>query len=546
MSKTIMRSGVKFFFAILGLSLICMAQAFSKPKKTELIKEEEGFYYGYGKASTQAEALAIAKKDLIETALTATLRLQNEKASRVSVGEQCASERLDSLKPIYPKAKDFTTVAYKVSLKEWEKDSKLHDEKLRGKLTPLYNSITAKGPATEKLNKAAEILNILAEYGQADLLTLQADGTELFSRKVEAVCKSIVENLVFEIPTANGFVNPETEFSVKVSDKSGAAVSGLSVKASWEIPALPITTTIGEVPGVVSVVKTDSRGKAKIDFPMDEVFKGKILCLTVSTPFSMSERATKAMRKLDAETAVEGHYFYIENFDDFFKSVDIKGGEYSTGSVPQDSRAGAKEKKRTATLSAYAIDVVPVTNYQYAAYLYLTESDMFPEYFDNSDYNQENQPVVGITAADAESYAAWLSAQTGEKYRLPTDDEWEVAARADTTNVYPWGDEAPNKAKAANFRGNGKFNAPSPVGSFMNGANAWGIVDLSGNVWEWTSMVRDGEEGFRTVKGGSWMDGPLDLRISNFKNIDSEVGSPDVGFRLVKDIIEKEIIDEKK
>ena len=347
MSKTFVKSSAKLFCAILGLSLVCMVQAFSKPKKTELIKEEEGFYYGYGKASSQAEALAIAKKDLIETALTATLRLKNEKASRVSVSAQCASERFDSLKPIYPKAKDLTTVAYKVSLKDWEKDSKAHDEKLRGTLTPLYNSIIAKGAATEKLNKAAEILNILAEYGQADLLTMQADGTELFSRKVENVCQSIVENLVFEIPTANGFVNPETEFSVKVSDKSGAAVSGLSVKALWELPALSITTASTDVPGVVSVVKTDSRGRAKIEFPMDEVFKGKIICLTVSTPFSMSERATKAMRKLDAETAVEGHYMYIENLGDFFKSVAIKGGEYSTGSVPQDSRAGAKEKKRT-------------------------------------------------------------------------------------------------------------------------------------------------------------------------------------------------------
>ncbi len=541
MCKKNLKNGMRLSFAILCLSLLCAGQAFSKPKKTDLVKEEEGFYYGYGKANTQEEALALAKKDLLEAALTATLRLSDPKAARISVSDKAATERLTGLKPIYPKEKVLTNVVYKVSLKDWEKDSKAYEEKLRSSLAPLYSSITVKGSAAEKINKASEILNTLAECGQADLLTLQAGGTELFARKVESVCQSIVGNLEIAIATENGFVGSDTVFAVSVKDKAGSPVSNLSLKALWEVPGLSISTSYGEIQPVVSVLTTDENGSATVDFPLSEEFKNKILCLTVSTPFSMSPRATKAMRKLDAESSVEAHYVYFENLEESFKSVGIKGGEYKTGAVPQDTRAGVKEKERTVTLRDFAIDLAPVTNFQYAAYIYLTDSASSPEFFDNSNYNQDSQPVVGISAADAESYAEWLSSQTGEKYRLPTDDEWEVAARAGTVNVYPWGDDAPNKSKAANFKGNGKFTAPSPVGSFMNGANAWGLVDMAGNVWEWTSGVRAGEEGFRTVKGGSWMDGPIDLRISNYKNIDSEIGLPDVGFRLVKDAVVEEI-----
>ncbi|MBQ9630764.1 MAG: SUMF1/EgtB/PvdO family nonheme iron enzyme, partial [Treponema sp.] len=144
--------------------------------------------------------------------------------------------------------------------------------------------------------------------------------------------------------------------------------------------------------------------------------------------------------------------------------------------------------------------------------------------------------VVGISASQAEAYAAWLSEQTGWTFRLPTDDEWEVAARAGSEVIYPWGNDDPKKAKAANFKGNGKYKYTSPVGSFESGNNAWGISDMSGNVWEWTSTNRSEDETLRTVKGGSFMDGPTDLRISNYKNIPADVGERDVGFRLVKEV----------
>lgn len=535
MSKILGKKTVRFLLASACFALFCATQASSKPK-SELIKEEDGFYYGYGTGTTSEEAFAVAKKDLVETALTTTLRIKDPKAARVTVSDESAAERLAGIKPIYPSKKNELKVVCKVSVKDWEKDAKAYDDKVRKALMPAYEKITVKGDSGAKLEAAASILSELAVKGESDLLTLQAGGTELFSKKVEAVAQSILNNLVIEITTKNCIANPETIFGVSVKDKTGSAVKDLSLKAKWEIAPLAITYTFEEIEEVVSILKTDNEGKAEVSFPIAEEYVGKTVCLTVSTALSACDNATKAMRKLDGQTSVEGHYVYLNDIDSAYKSVVVDAGEYKTGAVAQDRRATSKEAARTVTLAGYVMDLNLVTNAQYAAYLYLTDSEKAPEFFDNYDYNQDNQPVVGITAADAEAYAAWLSEQTGAKYRLPTDDEWEVAARAGTENVFPWGDETPAKAKCANFKGNGSFKGPSPIGSFMNGSNAWGLVDMAGNVWEWTSTAREAEEGYRTVKGGSWMDGPMDLRISNFKNIESEVGTPDVGFRLVKEI----------
>ena len=539
--RMLKKKNAKFFAIALCIMFVCTNSVFSAPKKakSELVKEKEGYYYGYGKASTEQEAIAIAKKELIENALTATLRQKDSKADQIVVSDENVKERLVSIKPSYQNSKVKNNLYFEVSVKDFEKDMKAFDEKLRKTLQPKYEVLTGRGAVASRIEQAVSILDILAKSGETELLTFQANGTELFSRKVEDVCKSILNNLEFSVSTKNGIVGPGTEFFASVKDSSGKGVPNISVKAVWEIPGLAIRTNDEEVESVISVVKTDAEGNAKVDYPVSDSYKNKIVCLTVSTSFSMSETASAEMRMLDAQSSAEGHFVYYENIETAFKSIDVAAGEYKTGAVQHDRRAVPKEKEREVTLEAFSIDLYPVTNLQYAAYLYLTDSDENPEYFDNDDYNLDWQPVVGITVAQAEAYAAWLSEQTGWNYRLPTDDEWEVAARAGSENIYPWGNDDPKKAKAANFKGNGKFKFTSPVDAFMNGANAWGIVDLVGNVWEWTSTSREAEDGGRTVKGGSWMDGPNDLRISNYKNIDSESPHRDVGFRLVKEVTDE-------
>lgn len=536
MIKKIGRNRLRFLFASACVVAFGSSLAFSKPK-SDLVKEEAGFYYGYGKASTTAEAEFLAKRDLVENALTATVRLSKPAAQKITVSDDVVKARLADTKP-YQTSKDGKTVTYRMKVIDWDKNEKAFAEKLRQKLAPSYDSFTSKSNVAEKLSNAVTILSTLAENGETDLLTLQAQGTELFSNKVESACKGLVQNLEISFSEADKIINSSKTIVVTAKDENGKALAGLSLKAIWEVSTLPVISDGVEIEPVVSILKTDSNGNAKIDYPVADEFKNKAVSLSISTAFSAADYVTSAMRKLDAASSVDARYYSIEDVNSVYKSVEVKGGKFTTGAVASDSKASKiREVAREVELADFYIDVAPVTNFQYAMYLYLSRAETSPEYLDNSDYNAPTQPIISVSAADAEAYAAWLSEQLGGTYRLPTDDEWEVAARAGAEVIYPWGDEAPNKSKKANYKKNGKFKFTSPVGAFEGSENALGLVDMAGNVWEWTSTARNESEDStrRTVKGGSWMDGPTDLRISNYKNIDGTQTSADVGFRLVKE-----------
>ncbi|MBQ9239499.1 MAG: hypothetical protein IJ191_09365, partial [Treponema sp.] len=133
MREALRKNPTQFFVTVLCIAIMGMGQAFSKPK-SESVKEKEGFYYGYGKAATEDEAIALAKKDLIETALTATLRQSNSRARRITISETVVPNRLVNSKPSYQNPKNKTSVYFEISVKDWEKDSKAFDDKLRASL----------------------------------------------------------------------------------------------------------------------------------------------------------------------------------------------------------------------------------------------------------------------------------------------------------------------------------------------------------------------------------------------------------------------------
>jgi formylglycine-generating enzyme required for sulfatase activity len=96
--------------------------------------------------------------------------------------------------------------------------------------------------------------------------------------------------------------------------------------------------------------------------------------------------------------------------------------------------------------------------------------------------------VTNVSYDDAVAFAEWRSKRDGVTYRLPTEEEWEYAARnGDKDNLYPWGNTWQDGTRGDAETGVGK---EQPVGTYQQGANRWGVQDLMGNVWEWTSQKR--------------------------------------------------------
>jgi formylglycine-generating enzyme required for sulfatase activity len=151
-------------------------------------------------------------------------------------------------------------------------------------------------------------------------------------------------------------------------------------------------------------------------------------------------------------------------------------------------------------------------------------------------------PVVCVAWRDALAYAAWLAGLTGQGWRVPTEAEWEKAARGTDGRIYPWGDDW--EPRLANTSDGGPMGV-LPVGSYPTGASPCGALDMAGTVWEWTSslyepylyIADDGRErwdaaGFRVLRGGSWNYPPEGARMARRGNADPTTVRGSFGFRL--------------
>ena len=180
------------------------------------------------------------------------------------------------------------------------------------------------------------------------------------------------------------------------------------------------------------------------------------------------------------------------------------------------------------SLDAFWIDQLEVTNAMYMLCVQAGTcpppedwaSDKRPSYFNNEDY--KDYPVVHVTWVQANTYCAWADR------RLPTEAEWERAARGDDFRNYPWGDELPTELYA-NF--DRQVSDTSRVGSYAAGASSFGALDMAGNVWEWVADLYGIEyysislkhnpigpesktTNLRVIRGGSFQDEWIDLRVS--------------------------------
>jgi formylglycine-generating enzyme required for sulfatase activity len=155
--------------------------------------------------------------------------------------------------------------------------------------------------------------------------------------------------------------------------------------------------------------------------------------------------------------------------------------------------------------------------------------------------NQTPQdPVVCVSWTDANAYIRWLSAKAGHAYRLPTEAEWEYAARAGSVTARPWGpDPDPARANTAIAEGaavpvtKARWPYSSPVGSFP--ANRFGLFDMLGDVWQWTADCGAACDR-RVVRGGGWFHPPEAARSASRAADETDFRVSDIGFRVARSL----------
>ena len=220
--------------------------------------------------------------------------------------------------------------------------------------------------------------------------------------------------------------------------------------------------------------------------------------------------------------------------------VSLPGATFLMGSPVTEAGRYDDEGQHTASVQPFAIGKFLVTRGQWSAFVKATSHKtdkpecayamrLNPTWEDPGFPQTDDHPVVCITWGEAHGYVEWLSALTGHKYRLLTDDEWEYAARASSTTAFPWGDAASHEH--ANYGkdsccgpdtlGRDRWLFTSPVGSFE--PNGFGLYDMHGNVSVWLETCADSAEKlphpngapgcvYRYARGGLWGDRPQLMR----------------------------------
>jgi formylglycine-generating enzyme required for sulfatase activity len=207
--------------------------------------------------------------------------------------------------------------------------------------------------------------------------------------------------------------------------------------------------------------------------------------------------------------------------------VAIPGGPFTEGSTHGDED---ERPVRKVTLKAFAIDRTEVTRADYASCVAAGRCQATPEKL-AADGADAKLPVTGVDWSDAQAYCKFAGG------RLPTEAEWEKAARGTDGREYPWGNDADcARANWGNFEGEGPCAGKNPghpvaVGQYPSGASPYGVLDLGGNVWEWVADKYDQESGRRVVRGGSCCSFFVGPRAPNRNAWAPDHRDGDLGFR---------------
>ena len=244
------------------------------------------------------------------------------------------------------------------------------------------------------------------------------------------------------------------------------------------------------------------------------------------------------------------------------ETVIVPGGEFTMGSAPGEGVPDYETPAHAVSLPVYRIGKYSVTNLQYAAFIKDKRGQAVPRGWFNRAPPLDRpdllvHPVTNVSWEDAMAYCDWLSGQTGRRYTLPSEAEWEKAARGTDGRRYPWGDAW------ADGRCNVGGAGTTPVTAFPNGASTYGCLDLLGNVQEWTRTLwgnrlqppdfgypYDPDDGREVMgpadlpaqarlvhRGGSYQSPPGEVRCSLRSQSDPDSRIPWGGFRVMMPIV---------
>ena len=220
--------------------------------------------------------------------------------------------------------------------------------------------------------------------------------------------------------------------------------------------------------------------------------------------------------------------------------VAIPGGTYKMG---RDDGLPPERPEHEVTVEPFEMDKTEITNEEYYQFIAATNYKA-PAHFVNGKPlpGKEKNPVNFVSLEDARAFARWRSERDNVEYRLPTEAEWEFAARnGSDENLYPWGDEFENDRAII-----GSLQSVMDVGSLPAGADKWGVLDLIGNVWEWTSSEGSAYpgnseiqiiKGLQVARGGGFFDKTqgAEAITSTYRTfIAPDTKDKSLGFRLVK------------
>jgi formylglycine-generating enzyme required for sulfatase activity len=399
---------------------------------------------------------------------------------------------------------------------------------------------------------------------------------------IEALSKRIASTLGFEIDSFTAFLSPRSDWTQEQKDAI--------------LPFAQITTEVlhrlgGEYAELAQLVERDASRHSDWIKPYDDPKLPKLEELTFTTaqlveagtatwpPPLQVEEYTVATIALDFSEQLEPFTFkvgtlvksgrtwkvqksdgrayrYIEQIAEnvTLEMVGIAGGEFMMGSPTEElERYNDESPQHLVKVPGFYLGRYPVTQAQWrkVAALPQEERELNP---DPSNFKGDTKPVEQVSWEDAIEFCTRLSKYTSRQYRLPTEAEWEYACRAGTTTPFHFGETI--STELANYDGNytygngvkGEYRQETTLVDYFEIANAWGLCDMHGNVWEWcadhwhdnyesapsdgSAWLTDDMKAAHVNRGGSWFNSPRYCRSACRNDYYPSIRSYNLGFRV--------------